>query len=223
MTKTELTTRIIDRITDPWTDSPEDYADSDLITLQEAEELLRTCREEDRDNFLEPEEKMPEEVTPALLMEVYNCLVRANKHELRVKKLAQFITDNEMVCEYDTYYLPANDNAIDVVPVDFLYDVSTFPFQLNDNDTPNVADILRIGMNSKNTFRFDDEYCWFDKNKEVLRSTDHPFGDGTLDAEAFARFAMEDRETLEYFVKDIMTDDDITAVFGCTAEELLGN
>lgn len=222
MTKTELTTRIIDRITDPWTDSPEDYADSDLITLLEAEELLRTCREEDRNNFLEPDEKMPEEVTPALFMEVYNCLVRANKYELRVKKLAQFITDNEMVCEYDNYYLPANENAIDMVPVDFLYD-GNFPFELNCNDTPDVSDLIRIGMNSTKTFSFGHEYCWFDKNKEVLHSTDHPFGDGILDAEAFARFAMEDRETLEYFVKDIMTDDDITAVFGCTAEELLGN
>ena len=222
MTKTELTTRIIDRITDPWTDSPEDYADSDLITLQEAEELLRTCREEDRDNFLEPDEKMPEEVTPALLMEVYNCLVRANKHELRVKKLAQFITDNEMVCEYDNYYLPANENAIDMVPVDFLYD-GNFPFELDGGYTPDASDILRIGMNSTKTFSFGHEYCWFDKTKDILHSTDHPFGDGILDAEAFARFVMEDRETLEYFVKDIMTDDDITAVFGCTAEELLGN
>lgn len=220
MTKTEIISRIIDRITDPWTESPEDYRYAELISLDEAADVLKQYRDDDDDCDLEPDERMPEEATPALLMEAFNCNVRHQKFELRVKRLAEFITDNELICEYANDYFPANDNAIDIVPVDFLYNSTRFPFSTHNTENPDIIDMLRIGMNSATTFHSNDEYCWFDKDKEILHSTNCPFRDGVLDAEAFAQFILTDKETLDYFLSKLMTNKDILSVFGCTAEEL---
>ena len=41
MTKTEIISRIIDRITDPWTESPEDYQYAELIDLDTAKDVLK--------------------------------------------------------------------------------------------------------------------------------------------------------------------------------------
>ena len=219
MTKAEIITRIIDRITDPWTDSPEDYRYAELIDLDVAKDIIAQCREEDLD--YEPEDRLPEETTPELMMEAFNCNVRYQKHELRVLRLAEFITDNEMVCEYDNYYRSEYENAIEVIPVDFLYNSTRFPFSTHNTENPDIIDMLRIGMNSAKTFNNNHEFCWFDKDNEVLHSTDTPFADGVLDAEAFARFVLCDADSLGYFLDCVMDDDEIMHVFGCTAEDLL--
>lgn len=221
MTKTEIISRIIDRITDPWCESPDDYRYAELIDLDAAADVLKQYRDDDDDCDLEPDERMPEEATPALLMEAYNCNIRYQKHELKVLHLAEYITDNEMVCEYDNYYAPTLENPIDMIPVDFLYNSTHFPFATHNTENPDVIDMLRIGQNSAKTFNCNHEYCWFDKEKEVLHSTDHPFRDGVLDAVAFARFTMSDAETLNYFLDEIMNEDDIKRVFECSKEELL--
>lgn len=217
MTKAEIITRIIDRITDPWTESPEDYRYAEPIDLDTADDIIAQCREEDPD--LEPEDRLPQETTPELMMEAFNCNVRHQKHELRVLRLAEFITDNEMVCEYDNYYAPTLDNPIDMIPVDFLINTRTAPFSFG-NDTPDVLKLITIGQASVNTFDMGDEFCWFDSEKEILHSTSRPFRDGILDAEAFARFVLDDPETLSYFLDGIMDDDDIRKVFGCERKEV---
>ena len=216
MTKAELIERIIDRITDPWTESCEDYEYAQLIDLDDAKDIIAQCREEDFD--LEPEDQLPAEVTPELMMIAFNCNVRKNKHELRVRRLAEYITDNEMVCEYSNFYLPVLENGIDMLPVDFLSDTDGFPFL----DHPSPLELLRIGANSIRTFRPADEFCWFDDKMKVLHSTSHPFRDGVLDADAFAEYIMSDegRECFNYFIECIMDNDDIRTVFGCTREEL---
>lgn len=217
MTKAETITRIIDRITDPWTESPEDYRYAELIGLDAAKDIIAQCREEDFD--LEPEDRLPQETTPELMMEAFNCNVRYQKHELRVLRLAEFITDNEMVCEYDNYYAPTLDNPIDMIPVDFLINTRTAPFSFG-NNTPDVLKLITIGQASVNTFDIGDEFCWFDSETEILHSTSRPFRDGILDAEAFARFTLGDKETLSYFVDNIMDDDDIRKIFGCDRKEM---
>lgn len=219
MTKAKLINRIIDRLIDPWTDSPSDYLDAELIDLDTAKDIIRQCREEDDD--LEPEDRLPAETTPALMMEAFNCHVRHMKFEARVSNLADFITDNEMVCEYVNYYEPTLENPVTVIPVDCLYNTNRFPFATNNTENPDIIDTLRIGLNSAKTFNSNHEFCWFDKDKEVLHSTNTPFADGILDADAFARFILCDADSFGYFVNCIMLDDDIRSVFGCSKEDLL--
>lgn len=221
MTKTEIISRIIDRITDPWCESPDDYRYAQPIDIDGAADVLKQYRDDDDACDLEPDERMPEEATPSLLMEAYNCYIRYQKFELRVKRLAEYITDNEMVCEYESYYAPTLDNPIDIIPVDFLYNSSRFPFSTHNTKKPDCIDMLRIGLNSTKTFNCNHEYCWFDKDKEVLHSTNSPFHDGILDAVAFARFVLCDADAFGYFLDGIMDNDDIIEVFECTKEELL--
>lgn len=219
MTKTEIISKIIDRITDPWTESPEDYEHAELIDLDTAEDVLKQYREDDEEYGLEPEEGMPAEATPALLMEAYNCNIRYQKHELRVNRLAEYITDNEMVCEYDNYYKEFSEKKLDLYPVDFI--LESFPFKpIGDMSPDNPLFLIKLGQRSKD-FNPNHEFCWYDREKNLLHSTDTPFADGILDAEAFARFALCDAETLGYFLDCIMDDDEILDVFGCNKEELL--
>lgn len=77
MTKNEIIDRIIDRITDPWNESPDDYKYAIPITLAEAEGYLAEYRKEDL--YFDPEDRMPEEATPALLMEAYNTHIQRMK------------------------------------------------------------------------------------------------------------------------------------------------
>ena len=217
MNKAELYERIIDALIDPWTDNADDYLDATLIDLEYAHVMLKDLRDNEDAADLEPDERLPEDTTPEQIMEAYNCLVRARKHEARVNRLAEYITDNDMVCEYDNYYLPVLENGIDIIPIDNLADNDGFPFIRDDSP----LNILIIGANSKDTFNPKDEYCWFDDDAMTLHSTNEPFRDGTLDAEAFAEYAMSDegQDCFDYITTEIMDDDDFQSVFGCTKEE----
>lgn len=219
MNKAELYERIIDALIDPWTDNPEDYLNATLIDLEYAHVMLKDLRDNEDAADLEPDERLPEDTTPEQIMEAYNCLVRARKHEARVNRLAEYITDNDMVCEYDNYYLPDHHDAVDITPIDFLVGTDRFPFDIGNNEA-SVLDMLLIGKNSANTFNPKDEYCWFDADAMTLHSTNEPFRDGTLDAEAFAEYAMSDegQDCFDYITTEIMDDDDFQSVFGCTKE-----
>ena len=216
MTKAELIKRTIDAMIDPWTDNPEDYMDAQLIyDTEEAQDLLSDLHAYDQD--LEPDDILPDEVTPAIVMEAYNCLVRARKFEARTERLAEWIRENDPVCEYSNYYLPEHEDAIDLVPVDFLWE--NFPFDIGDR-TPNPLFLIDLAKRSPN-FAPSNEYCWFDKEKDQLFSTNHPFRDGIIDAEAFARFILLDAETFGYMFDDIIDDEDAKHILGCTKEEYI--
>ena len=217
MTKAELIERIVDAMIDPWTDNPEDYLDATPTDLEYAKVMLRDICDNEDAAELEPDERLPEEVTPALVMEAYNCLIRARKHEARVSRLADWIRENDPVCEYVNYYLPENPDVIDLVPIDFLTDTDGFPFI----EDASPLDLLCIGMNSRKTFNPQDEYCWFDPDTMTIHSTDEPFCDGTLDADAFARFILLDAETFGYMFDNIIDDEDIPNILGCTKEEYI--
>ena len=143
MTKAELIERTIDAMTDPWTDSPDDYLYSTSIDLHEATDLLDQIRSDEQDMDLEPDEQLPQEVTPEIVMEAYNCHVRAMKYEARTERLADWIKENNPVCEYCNYYLPEHEDAKDVMPIDFLANTDGFPFI----EDASPLDILCIGMN----------------------------------------------------------------------------
>lgn len=219
MTKSEIVSRIIDRITDPWSENPEDYLYTDPINLISAKEWLHTWREEDKLCELDPDECMPKEATPELLMEAYNCYIRYQKAELRVKHLAEYITEREMVCEYDNYYKEFSDKKLDVYPIDFMW--NSFPFEpIGDMSPDNPLFLIELGQRSKFTFHAGHEFCWYDREHNELHSTNTPFADGVLDAEAFARFVISDAEALEYFIDD-MDDDEIRHIFGCERKDVL--
>ena len=215
MTKAELIERIIDAMIDPWTDDPEDYLYATPIDKYGAADLMAQIRDDEESADLDPDERMPEEATPELVMESYNCLIRARKFEARVSRLADFIIDNNLVCEYVNYYLPTLDNGLDLFPVDWLTDTDGLHFI----EDASPLEIMQIGVNSRVTFNPNHEYCWYDEDNKRLHSTDNPFSDGTLDAEAFARFILLDVEASDYIVNHIMTDEDAKKVLGCTKEE----
>lgn len=217
MTKLELIERIVDRITDPFTESCEDYRYAELIDLDTAKDIIKQCREEDED--FDPEDRLPAEVTPELMMIAYNCNVRKNLHDLRVKTLASLIADYDLVCEYANYYLPEHKGALDIIPVDYLTMCDMFPF--DSDGTLTHMDLVRIGFRSAKTFDPKHEYCWFDKETMTLYSTNEPFRDNTLDAKAFAEYLLSDegQDGLEYIVNDIIDDDDFIEAFGDTKEK----
>lgn len=221
MTKAELIERIVDALIDPWTDDPNDYLNATPIDIEYAKVMLKDLRDNEDDADLEQDERLPEEVTPELVMIAYNCLIRARKNEARVNRLAEFITDYDMVCEYDNYYLPDHHDAVDITPIDFLDGTDRFPFDIGNNEA-SVLDMLLIGKNSANTFNPKDEYCWFDADAMTLHSTNEPFRDGLLDAKGFAEYIMSDegQDCFEYITESIMTDEDFKYVFGCTREEM---
>ena len=216
MTKAELITHIIDHITDPWTECPEDYRYADLIDLDTAADVLKQYREDEEE--FDAEDRMSDEVTPELMMEAYNCNVRYQKHELCVSRLAEWLTDNEVVCEYDQYKDDYLDDPLVVVPVDFLFD-DGFPFPMIDDSYANPLFLIELGRRSPE-FNPNREYCWYDRTKDQLFSSDRPFHDGVIDAEKFARFIIDDSDVLDYFVNCLIDDNDIKHIFGCTKEEL---
>lgn len=215
MNKAELIERIVNCMIDPWTDAPEDYLYATPIDRYGAIDLIAQIRDDEESCELEPDECLPKEATPELVMEAFNCLIRARKYEARVARLANWITENECVCEYVNYY---DDSGL--LPVDFLDD-DYMQYFAPEGKRYYAKDILRIGMNSVNTFRLTDEYCWLDKDNMQLHSTNRPFRDGILDAEGFARHIMLDCETFCYMFDHIIDDDDAHYILGCTKEAYL--
>lgn len=204
---------IEDHIIDPWTQDVSDMADSEFITLEESALRLAEFRNFDAECELDNDERIPDDVTPEMVREVWNNMIRSGQTEMTIRLMADFLNDNECVCEYDIYYANTVDNAQRVVPVDFLL-YEDFPFALKDGEAPVAIDLILIGQNSKNSLRMSDAYCWFDAKKLQLFSTNTPFKDGIIDAEAVARYMIEeDPDFLEYMKEHVMDEDDIKRVF----------
>ena len=220
MTKYELTEKLVDRLVDPWTDCPEDYAEAEPIDLAYAETMLNDMLHDD-DEMEDPDYCVPEGTTPELLMEVYNCLIRCRKHQLHVQNMAEYLTDNEMVCEYDQYKDEYDPNAVTVLPVDFLFNEDEFPFETIDDSHASPLFLIELGQRSPE-FCPDHDFCWYDKQKNQLFSSDEPFHDGVIDACAFAEYIMspDGHDCLDYLVNSIMDDDDIWHVFRCSEAEV---
>ena len=215
MTRTELMEIVTDRICDPWTYCAEDIAVCDPIGIDEAKNWLAEYRKEDED--FEPEDRLPAEVTPEMLMISWNCLIQKARYDLRVERFAEWLTKHEEVVLYDNY---RPEGSVEVIPVDLLYNTRTFPFDFKFMKQPDVVSLIRIGQRSPE-FNGNDSYCWYDPDKMVLRSSDTPFKDGVIDAQTFAEHVMKDpdheclKEALEY-----MDDEDVVLTFGCGREEV---
>ena len=212
MTKAEMTERIVDRLVDPWTEDLVDYADVKPIDLEYAKSFLKELRHEDVD-MDDPNYCIPEGTTPELLMEVFNCLLRAKQRELTICRLAECITDNELVCEWDNYYVEAHPDALEVLPLDFLID--EFPFKMIDDSYSNPLWLVELGQRSPE-FNPNHEYCWFDMEHRQLYSTNTPFHDGIIDAKDFAEWIMtpEGEDCREYFTEHLLSESEREHIFG---------
>ena len=215
MTKSELIERIVDSFWDFSAEDPEDYLDMEPLDLESATMYLAEQRADERAADLAPEECLPDEVTPELYMEAENCYIRMMKHNARVIRLAKWLEDNDCVCEYDQYYDMYNHGGYRVLPVSWLF-TEPFPFDLVDDAYPNTAFLIQLGQRSPE-FSLGHEYCWYDKSKNRLFSANDPFAAGAIDAEAFAEFILgpDGQDALDYFLSDIMDENDIMDVFGC--------
>lgn len=220
MTKAELIERVVESFWDFSAEEPEEYVGMDPINLKEAEVYLSEARATERDCELEPDECMPADVTPEIYMEAWNCYIRMMQHRAVVNRLAEWLTEAEDVCDYDNFRTEYLENSLEVIPTDFLTD-SRFPFSTGTNDDLTVIDILDIGARSRHTFNANHEYCWYDREKMQMFSSNHPFADGVIDAVAMATYAVEGSRDLLTDIVERMDDDEIQRVFGKTKEEVL--
>lgn len=209
MNKAELIERIIDTFTDMGSEDPKDTAFSNPLTLAEAEMYLKELRENEFIN-LEPEKRLPAEVTPQIYMEAYNCYLRKCKHDVTAQRLAEFFRLNEMVDvyhEFDGNYHSDKDKY--VCPTDWLTENMEFPFASEDLS---MLDLITLGQNSPD-FDPEKKYCWYDVTAHKLHSTDTPFADGLIDATAFAEWILESQGRIGYVKDYCMINTDIDYIF----------
>lgn len=194
MKKEEIIERIIDTFTDMGCESPEDTAAGPFISLDEAATYLAERRGMEQED-LNPEDWFPAETTPEMYMEAYNCYVRRCRHEVQVKRLAEFLYYGENVDVYDycveTY---GYNGELLVYPTEELNESIEFPFT---DTTLNTVELIVIGQNSPE-FNPDAQYCYFDAENNALKSTDHPFEDKLIDPVPLAEFIINNRRVLEY-------------------------
>ena len=210
MKKAELIERIIDEFTCMGSESEEDTAYAKPMTLNEAKIYLDELREQQAID-LEPEERLPAEVTPELYMEAFNCYLRKCRHDVTLNRLAEFFTLHEMVDTYhefdDKYQHPDTDKV--VYPTDWLTENMEFPFTPYDLT---MLDLIRLGQNSPD-FDPQKDFCWYDYDTKQLHSTDTPFADGLIDAKAFAEWIMDNPDTVKYVQDWCMINTDIDYIF----------
>lgn len=216
MNKAELIERIIDTFTDMGSEDPVDTAYANPLTLTEAETYLNEIRANEKE-YLEPDEWLPEEITPALYMEAFNCYLRRCKYEVTLNRLAEFITLHEAVELYHEYigtYKSDTDKL--VCPTDWLLENMEFPFTSYDFT---MLDLIQLGQHSPD-FDCEKDYCWYEMVHDdpacvnnMLHSTDTPFADGLIDAQAFAAWLLECPGRIEYVKDYCMINTDIDYVF----------
>ena len=215
MNKDEIIARIVDSFWDISGEDPEDYLDMEPINLKHAEMYLAEQRADERSAELDPEDCLPAETTPELYMEAENCYIRSMKHEAHIRRLADWLEENEAVCEYDNCRILYEHNDPEIYPVSFLTGTShEFPFNTKDGVEPSALDLVAMGRRSPR-FNPDHEYCWFDMEKEVLYSTNTPYRDEIIHAEPLARAILDPDNTpaLYYILSDSLDEDSVQEIF----------
>lgn len=199
MKKEELIERIVDTFTDMGSEDPIDTAASNYVSLVEAAMYLSERRAMEIKD-LEPSERLPEEVTPLLYMEALNCYIRKCKYDVTVQRIAKWLIDTEPVCLYDDYHTDYNSESPSVEAIDYWYNfdnVSFFPFGYGNNLNPfDVIELIQIGINSKDTCKFTDDFILYDDKNKVLKTCNKPFGEGIINAIGFARYIMATPDVL---------------------------
>jgi len=210
MKKEEIISALLYRMSDPCVeDDDEEIAKCDPITLEEAKHYIEEDRKEDEE-IGDDDYCIPEEATPELYMEAFNCRIALAKHNVQVNRLAEWLVENDEIALYNNYRNEYGENNPDVVPIDFMYNydkVGDFPFGLGDTiGVYDVIELINIGRNSAATFRITDDYFWYDAENKILHSTNHPYADGTIDAKAFADYILKTPDLRQFFFESYPTD-----------------
>jgi len=209
MKKEELIERIIDTLTYMGSESPEDTAACDDLTLEDARIYLAEYRGMEKED-MEPDEWLPEEVTPQLYMIANNCYIHKCRYDVTVERLAEHFILGELVDtyhEYDGAYISYTDKI--VYPTDFLREDMEFPFTCDDLT---MLDLITLGQNSPD-FDPNKKFCWYNVTDNKLISTDTPFKEGLINAKAFAEWILEKPERVQYFQEMYLLNTDIDYIF----------
>ena len=203
MKKEEIISALLFRMSDPCVEDDEEaIANLDYLNLDEATAYLDEARKEDEE-IGDEDYCIPAEATPELYMEAYNCRIRLAVFNMQVKRLAEWFIENDEVALYDNYRLDYGENNPEVIPIEFMdnYDnVGDFPFELGNHlNVADVIELIDIGRNSAATFRFTDNYFWYDAENKTLHSTNHPYADGTIDAMEFAMYILMNEDLCYFF------------------------
>jgi hypothetical protein len=216
MNKAELIERIVDTFTGMGSEDPIDTARCNYLTLEEAKTYLDEYRAMEKADF-EPDEWLPEEVTPELWMEANNCYIRKCKHDVIVNRLATWLLKEEPIAFYDDYRDDYNKDAPEIVPLDFWYNYNStcdLPFGFGDKLTIlDAIELIEIGMNSRDVCKFTDNYIYYDKQNQTLRSCNRPFGEAVISAIGFAKFILETPDALSWLREHLITAEDRNWVF----------
>ena len=214
MKKEEIITAILNRISDPYTDTEEDIAFCEPIDLPYATKWIAEIRQEDIDNANDDEFRMPNAATPELLMEAFNCRIRLAKRNITINHLAEWIKGDDPTALYDNYreYMEEagySAPAVCVIPIDFLTDgPNSFCF----DEEMSALELILIGKNSPD-FDPEAEYCWFDAKNRILHSVDNPWEDGILNAHDFAEYIIDTPDLKQFVIESYLTDEDIDYIF----------
>lgn len=225
MNKDEITKRLLNLMVDEWTDNPEDYLDTDPIDIDYAKTMMKDLAELEDDAELHDSERVVHLATPELVQEVFNCLVKARKHEARVSQLVSYFEDNEEFIAYAYTYMyechPA-DNPDDIAPMDFLDEAfrdGAFFFDTNNREFSR-AEILQIMGNSIDKFNGNDNYVAFYSDRMELVSTNNP--KDIIDYEEFANLIFDNHDALVRFLNEVVEEDDmIHDIFNCKKEDII--
>jgi len=193
MSYEELKKRIANILEDPYSGyEDEEYTE---INLEEARGYLAETLEIQDDCDLDEDERIPEDTTPEVFMQIWNEIAAEHNAKIRkdavIERLAEWITDECCVAEYDSfivgYYREHKVFLPEVCPMIWI-DRDIDPFELN---AIPVLEMVQIVRNSPR-FNPDHEFYTFTGNK--LISTNNPFEDGIADAKLMATFLVEHDE-----------------------------
>lgn len=194
MKKEEIIERIIDTFTDMGCESPEDTAAGPIISLDEAVTYLAERRGMEQED-LNPEDWLPEETTPEMYMEAYNCYVMKCRHDYMKEAYIEWMKNVEPWDVYDDY-CDATKTYKAVLPTEYLEDGEGFPFD-DKYGQPNLLGCIIIGQNSSD-FDPESQYCWYDDENRKIYGSSTPFKDGVIDCEPIAEWLLSDPQALDY-------------------------
>ena len=228
MSKEEIVARILEYMIDEGRDCPEDYADVEPVDLDYATNtMLEDFRAFENDLIDEDEEKIGDQVTPELLMEVFNCHLKAMKRELHIEQITEYFEESDDSIVYAYSYLPEchpKNAPVDMAPLDFFTDeLAEGGFYFDTvKKTFTKEEILRIFSASIQHIDFNADYiCFIDTGNEQYMKTFN-CADEVVDPEEFATAIVDNPSGFRYFVEEVLEDEEaVKEVFKCTREEVL--
>lgn len=197
MTMEELK-RIVEDIimTDPWTSTNKDYQH---FTLEECAEQLKETRKYNID--LEPEDQIPDDLTPEKLKELWDEIVREHWEALR-DSARRFLLSNEGNYDYPfNKYIEDYKERYGVVPHPWVYSTD-HPFCGENCDEPeySIHDFARLVKKSPD-YDPNKPFLWYDGTQ--LHSAENIYPD-IIDVDVIVNYCIDNCTGLDYAIEELM-------------------